>query len=216
LKLRPPDYTRSDLKRATICDANFVLLGCAHCRNRSNRENGGDVIIKLNYFCAALLLALGFSGVFAQLHAQTSAATDKAQIEAQVQKFNDAFIARDLNGLMSCYAPGKGLFVFDAVPPRDYPSWDAYKRDWEVLFSSFPGPVKTRSADLVITVVGTIAYSHAVQPTTLTRKDGSTLEVVARVTDVFRKINGKWLVVQEHVSFPVNLETGQADLLSKP
>jgi hypothetical protein len=36
------------------------------------------------------------------------------------------------------------------------------------------------------------------------------------VTDVYRKIKGKWLIVQEHVSFPVDLATGKADLLSKP
>ena len=36
-----------------------------------------------------------------------------------------------------------------------------------------------------------------------TQKDGTTKEVVIRVTDVFRKIGGKWLIVQEHVSFPV-------------
>ncbi len=171
---------------------------------------------KLQLFLVAFVLAFGLSGAFAPLRAQSTAASDKAQIEALVQKFNDAFNARDLDALMSCYAPGKGLFVFDAVPPREYPSWDAYKRDWEELLSSFPGPVSTKSTELVITVIGTLAYSHGIQPTTLTRKDGSKFEAVARVTDVYRKINGKWLVVQEHVSFPVDLATGQADLLSKP
>jgi ketosteroid isomerase-like protein len=36
------------------------------------------------------------------------------------------------------------------------------------------------------------------------------------VTDVYRKIHGKWLIFHEHVSFPVDLATGQADVLSKP
>jgi hypothetical protein len=37
-----------------------------------------------------------------------------------------------------------------------------------------------------------------------------------RVTDVLRKVNGKWLIVQEHVSVPVDLATAKADLTSRP
>jgi len=31
-----------------------------------------------------------------------------------------------------------------------------------------------------------------------------------------RRMGGKWLIFQEHVSVPVDLATGKADLLSKP
>jgi ketosteroid isomerase-like protein len=37
-----------------------------------------------------------------------------------------------------------------------------------------------------------------------------------RITDVYRKIGGKWLIVLEHVSVPVDLATGKPDMLSKP
>jgi ketosteroid isomerase-like protein len=40
--------------------------------------------------------------------------------------------------------------------------------------------------------------------------------LVVRVTDVFRKLDGHWRIVQEHVSFPVDVSTGKADLLSRP
>ena len=42
------------------------------------------------------------------------------------------------------------------------------------------------------------------------------LHDVFRFTDVLRKMNGKWLIVHEHLSFPVDPETGKADFLSKP
>jgi ketosteroid isomerase-like protein len=165
---------------------------------------------------AFLILALGVSGVLANLYSQTSATNDKAEIEALVMKYNDGFNTRNVGEIMSCYAPGKNLFVFDAIPPREYPSWDAYKRDWEGLFSAYPGPVKNAVSDLVITVVGPVAYGRNIQSGTFTRKDGSKLNVAVRVTDVYRKLSGKWLIVQEHVSVPVDLETAKADLLSTP
>jgi hypothetical protein len=39
---------------------------------------------------------------------------------------------------------------------------------------------------------------------------------VVRVTDVYRKLKGKWLIVQEHVSVPVDLATQKPDLQSRP
>jgi ketosteroid isomerase-like protein len=165
---------------------------------------------------ACLIAAVAAAGVFVRSHAQTPAASDKAEIEALITNYSDAFNTRNIDGIMSCYAPGKGLFVFDAVPPREYPGWDAYKRDWETLLSTYRGPEKVSVSDIEVTVVGTVAYGHDIQSRTFTRKDGSSLNGVVRVTDVFRKIRGKWLIVQEHASFPVDLETAKADLLSTP
>jgi ketosteroid isomerase-like protein len=40
--------------------------------------------------------------------------------------------------------------------------------------------------------------------------------VTVRVTDVYRETPAGWRIVQEHVSVPVDLATGKADLQSKP
>jgi ketosteroid isomerase-like protein len=165
---------------------------------------------------AFLILAVSVSGVMVHLYGQTPATNDKAEIEALVMKYNDGFNTRNVDEIMSCYAPGKDLLVFDVIPPREYPSWDAYKKDWEGFLSAYPGPAKNTVSDLNITVVGPVAYGHNIQAGTFTRKDGTKLNVTVRVTDVYRKLSGKWLIVQEHVSVPVDLETGKADLLSTP
>ena len=83
--------------------------------------------------------------------------------------------------------------------------------------ADFPGPVdKIEVQDLSIETDGKLAYSHSIQPLVATSKDGSKFSLTVRVTDGYRKINGKWLITQEHVSVPVDLETGKADLTSKP
>ncbi|MGH9688443.1 MAG: YybH family protein [Candidatus Acidiferrales bacterium] len=144
------------------------------------------------------------------------ATSDMAAIQALEDQYVEAFDTRDVDGIMANYARGKELFVFDAVPPREYPSWDAYKRDWETLFSQYPGPASDKMSELRITAVGPVAYGHHIEDTQFTLKDGTKKEFVVRVTDVFRKFRDKWLIVQEHVSFPVDVNTGQADLMSKP
>ena len=47
-------------------------------------------------------------------------------------------------------------------------------------------------------------------------KDGSELDITYRATDIWRSIDGRWAVIHEHASMPVDPVTGQADLQSTP
>ena len=168
--------------------------------------------LRLAAFIVSLLcIAIGIP----RLSAQTKpAANDKAAIKALYDKFTDAFNKKDANAVMASYAPD--VFAFDVIPPREYPTWDAYKKDWEGLFKTFPGPVASSVMELHIAVVGSVAYTHFIDDATFIGADGSKTHLVVRVTDVLRKSNGKWLIVQEHVSVPVDLATGKPDMLSTP
>ena len=72
---------------------------------------------------------------------------DKAAIQALEDTYNEGFNSKDVDKVMSVYAPGKELFVFDVVPPREYKGWEAYKKDFEGLFSTFPAPMKNTLSD---------------------------------------------------------------------
>ncbi|QUD89891.1 YybH family protein [Phenylobacterium montanum] len=144
-----------------------------------------------------------------------SGPSDRAQIQALLKAYNKAFNAKDADGVMAAYAK-KGLFVFDVSPPREHVGWDDYKKDWTEMFAAFPGPLTNTISEQTLNIVGPVAWGHNVQDTSFTAKDGSKTEVTVRVTDVFRKTGGAWRIVEEHVSVPVDLATGKADLMSKP
>jgi uncharacterized protein (TIGR02246 family) len=144
-----------------------------------------------------------------------AASSDEAQIQTLEKNFAAAVQARDVPKIMSLYAP-EGLFVFDLSPPRQYVGQAAYKKDWEGLFASLGGPLKFGISDLAVTVVGPVAYGHSIQAVHWTDKKGKSNDIVVRVTDVYRKAGGKWTIVQEHVSVPVDLDTGKPDMMSKP
>jgi ketosteroid isomerase-like protein len=167
-------------------------------------------------------LAASF-GVVSAAHAQApataaaaaAAPSDKAQIEALERGFSAGFNAKSTAKVMSYYARD-GLFVFDVTPPRQHVGWASYKKDWDEIFAAFPGPLSFKISDLSVTVAGDVAYGHSIQTSNFTAKDGAKVELVARVTDVYRKIDGHWKIVQEHVSVPVDLDTMKPDPLSKP
>ncbi len=147
---------------------------------------------------------------------QPAANADEAAIQALEDTYNEGFNSKDVDKIMSVYVPGKQLFVFDLVPPREYKGWEAYKKDFEGLFAAFPGPVKNTISEQTIHVVGSFAYGHNIQSGEFTGKDGAKVKITARTTDIYRKMNGKWLIVEEHNSVPVDPVTMQPDLLSKP
>jgi uncharacterized protein (TIGR02246 family) len=143
-----------------------------------------------------------------------AASSDEAQIQALEKQFAAAVQAKDVTKIMAVYAPD--VFVFDLVPPRQYVGQAAYKKDWENVLAGTVGPVKFSVSDLSVTASGTVAYGHSIQSISWTAKNGKATGAVVRVTDVYRKTGGKWLIVQEHVSVPVDLDTGKPDMTSKP
>jgi uncharacterized protein (TIGR02246 family) len=163
----------------------------------------------------ALAFALGAS-LISCVGAASPAATAKADIRALEDRFAASFNAKDLDGIMKVYAPGKNLFVFDVTPPRQHVGWDDYRKDWQTFLATFKGPIKATVEDLDIFADGNMAYSHSIQHVTGTDTKDKPVEFAVRVTDVYRKIAGAWRIVHEHVSVPVNFDTMKPDIMSTP
>jgi len=179
----------------------------------SNTKGASDMK-KLGFLLRAPLIGVTLYAVAYGADAQTK---DEQEIRALEQRFAAAFKAKDVNAIMSGYVADESLFVFDVVPPRQYIGAKAYRKDWEDFFAAFPGPVDTfEISDLSVMTDGKLGFSHSIQRAVLTDKDGKKADIAFRLTDVYRKMNGKWLIIHEHVSVPVDLATGKADLSTKP
>ena len=154
--------------------------------------------------------------VYGGVAAAAARADDRVAIAALEQRFLKAFQAKDIASIMAMYVPDETLVVFDVIPPRQYVGWQAYKKDWEEFLALFDGPITVELNDLHVTTAGTLGYGHSIQHVAGRTRDGKLLDLTVRVTDVYRKIKGKWLITHEHVSVPVDLATGKADFSSKP
>ena len=139
-----------------------------------------------------------------------------ADIRALEERFVAAFKAKDVDAIMKVYAPDQTLVVFDVVPPRQYVGAAAYRKDWQAFLDSFDGPITVELTDLGVVADRNLAYSHSIQRVAGTDKHGKKLDLTVRVTDVYKKAHGRWLIIHEHVSVPVDLETDKPDLSSKP
>jgi ketosteroid isomerase-like protein len=167
-------------------------------------------------FCVmAGLCVLGGFGAAQRAQAQSK---DEQAIRALETKFAMAFVAKNVDEIMKFYAPGDQLLVFDLITPRQYAGWDAYKKDWESTFAMMKGTPEFDTKDLSVTTDGKLAWSHSIQHASWTGTDGTPFEMTVRVTDCYKKIDGKWLIVLEHVSVPLDFSGPKPspDMMSKP
>ncbi|MGH7948180.1 MAG: YybH family protein [Candidatus Binataceae bacterium] len=166
------------------------------------------------FVVAAVLLALAIAAP------RLAGAQDDTKAEKELRaigaRWADAFRRKDADALIKLYVPGKSLVVFDVIPPRQYVGSDAYRQDFKSFFDSFKGPIKLEVSDYFVSARGGMGYARSIQHVVGRDANGRRVDVTVRSTDCFQKIDGKWYIVHEHVSVPVDLNTAKADLQSKP
>ena len=135
---------------------------------------------------------------------------EEAEIKRVIERYIEAMRARDLDGVMTMYAPQ--IVTFDLVPPLHYVGIEAMRKRWEEVFSSLPGPVGYDIIDLSITVGEDVAFTHSFNRTSATLPTGQQIGTWVRWTACWRKIGGQWLLVHDHISVPVKVQTGHAVL----
>jgi len=129
-----------------------------------------------------------------------SSPTPKQQIRLAISDWENAFERRDLAGVMSLYVPGKALIVYGPPPPAASYGHDTLRAEYERFFARFDGPLESELDDLQIVASETIGFGHGIQSITGRLKDGSAFRYSLRFSQGYRKVNGRWIVLHEHLS----------------
>jgi uncharacterized protein (TIGR02246 family) len=144
-------------------------------------------------------------------HDQTG---QESRIRQLIDGFQQAIRAKDLDGVLSVYAPD--IVSYDLVPPMQHVGIAAYRRPWEETFAAFEGRIGYQVSDLHITATDEVAFSHSLNRMRGTTKDGQTISLWVRWTACFRKLDGGWRITHEQVSVPIDMESGRALLDLEP
>jgi ketosteroid isomerase-like protein len=78
------------------------------------------------------------------------------------------------------------------------------------------GPVHVEYRDMRIFSSDDVGLIHALERFTGKLRNGQPSDIWLRTTSGLRKIDGKWFIVHDHVSVPIDFETGKALLELKP
>lgn len=156
----------------------------------------------------------------AQEKSPTIAARPANKNQAAIRQLYDgwakAFRIHDVDAIMSFYAPGDALVAYDVVPPLQFRGNDAYRKDYVEFLAQYDGPIEVEYRDMRIVAGKDVGFIHCLERFTGTLKNGQKSDLWIRATSGVRKINGKWLIVHDHISVPADFETGKAALDLKP
>jgi uncharacterized protein (TIGR02246 family) len=139
---------------------------------------------------------------------ENSQSNDEAQIRLLLDEWVNALRVKDIHKILSLYSPD--IVTFDVVPPLQYVGTHAYETSFRRMFNAFRGPIAFETRELNIEVGTDVAFSHSLVRTTGTAIGGQEFDRWLRRTVCLRKADGEWLVTHEHVSLPVNPESGHA------
>ena len=99
------------------------------------------------------------------------------------------------------YATGPHTF-FD-IAPLKYASWDEYQKGVTGVLAGYTAATCTVNDDAEIHNAGALAWGTATVKYDMTQKSGKHDMGNFRWTVVWQKQGGKWLIVHEHVSEPL-------------
>ena len=128
--------------------------------------------------------------------------TIKRVLEEKVVKFVDAFNKQDVDGLTADYWNSPDLAVY--YPDGNYIGYDAVRKSWENFFQNVT--VKRFAVNELHTEVdadGEVAYQWGLYNLEMQPKAGPEISAPGRFTQVWRNMNGKWLIVLDHASAPL-------------
>jgi ketosteroid isomerase-like protein len=121
--------------------------------------------------------------------------------KAYMQKIWDGWSTLDPANTAKYYASGPHTF-FD-IAPLKYNSWDEYEKGVRQVLSGYKSAKFTVNDDLAIHPHGDLVWATATIKDEMTAKSGKVEMGNMRWTVVFEYQDGKWLIVHEHVSAPL-------------
>jgi ketosteroid isomerase-like protein len=145
----------------------------------------------------------------------TQHAVEEAGIRQRIDKLVEAIRAMDLEGLKPLFAPD--IVSFDAGPPLQRVGAEGKMQNWVDAFTAFQRPLGYEIRDLTITLGGDVAFAHGFARLSGTLKNGNRRGGFwVRYTVCFRKLDGNWLIAHDHVSVPLDVESGRGLLNLEP
>src|ERR1041384_5302090 len=138
----------------------------------------------------------------------TQRMTDEADIRQRVHRWAAAIRAKDLDAVMAIYAPD--IVSFDIDPPLYYTGAAAKRKRWTEVLTMYERVHDYDVRDLAIAAADDLAFGHSLNRISGTLRNGRESGFWLRWTTCYRKIDGRWLIVHEQLSVPVELPAGKA------
>ncbi|MGJ3245166.1 MAG: YybH family protein [Elainellaceae cyanobacterium] len=129
---------------------------------------------------------------------------EEIQLRQLINNWLAALRAKDVDALMTHYAPK--LLLYDLDPPLVHHGADTYHKSWQEWFASIQGDVGYEIRNLNLSVGDDVAFSTSINQMSGVKTTGEPFDIWVRMTVGYRKEDGRWRVVHEHISVPFYMD----------
>jgi uncharacterized protein (TIGR02246 family) len=136
---------------------------------------------------------------------------DVATIRRLIADWSRAVERKDPAAIVANYT--SETVLFDAIPPARTVGKDAIAAIWQQCLPYFPERFRFEHRDLAVEVDGDLAFAHGFAHFAPEPADHPSGATWMRVTVCFKRTDGRWHVVHEHVSVPFDPMTGKAEMI---
>lgn len=138
----------------------------------------------------------------------TQTSTEESEILVHITRLIDALQAKDLELVRPLYA--QDVVSFDVEPPLQHVGIAAKLENWARAFAFFKD-LTYELRDLKVVAGDDVAFAHGFGRLGGRLKNGATTDGMwVRATFCLRKIDGGWLIVNDHASVPFDIASGNA------
>lgn len=130
------------------------------------------------------------------------------EVRALLDRWSAAIRIKDIEQLMLLYAVD--VVYFDVVPPLQFTGSDQVRQNFLRWFNSWQSDIGIELRDVNIRVSGDVASTYMLHRTSGTLQGGHEVDYWVRATVGCQRSDRGWLIVHEHISWPIDLKTGLA------
>jgi ketosteroid isomerase-like protein len=133
-------------------------------------------------------------------------ASIQSEVRALLDSWSEAARIKDIDRLMSLHS--RDIVYFDVA--SQYTASAAVRGNFLRMFDDFKSSIGLEIRDLNILVSGDIAVAYMLIRASGTLKDGREVGYWVRATVCCQRSDQRWLITHEHISVPVDFESGSA------
>jgi ketosteroid isomerase-like protein len=138
----------------------------------------------------------------------------QSEVRALLDGRSEAIRTKNIDRLLSFYSPD--IVYFDLVPGLQYAGSAALRPRFLHWFDGFKGAIGQEIRDLNVFASGDIAVAYMLIRASGTLKNGLEVGYWIRATTCCQRSNQRSLITHEHVSLPVDFESGRAAMDLEP
>ncbi len=133
---------------------------------------------------------------------------EEREIRELFDRWAAAAAAKDLDASMEPIS--SDIVSYEHSIPLQVTDIDLIRKECAIGFESQPDRFSWTVPDLEVIVCGDVAVTWGLNQMVGVSSDGSSSTTWSRGTRVFRKAGGRWRMIHQHVSFPVDPSSGLA------